>query len=278
MSGAADRPFVQASRQGDVVTLLLDHPTTLNRLASEAQFLELAGQIRSVAADASVRALVITGQGPAFCAGGDIRQMAAREGFSAGTAADIQERYRRSVHQVPLALSEIDIPTIAAVNGPAYGAGCDLACFCDIRLAARNASFSFSFVQLGIVPGDGGAWMLPRLISRSNAMEMAFTADPIDAETALRIGLVSRVVDGGELLEHAHALANRIAQHPARAVRMTKRLLRDAERSTLANHLDLAAAFQAIAHLTPEHLTALETVLARLQQRGSPAAGAQRTD
>lgn len=278
MSGPADRPFVQASRQGEVVTLLLDHPETLNRLTSEAQFLELAGQIRSVAADSSVRALVITGHGPAFCAGGDIRRMAAREGFSAGTVADIQERYRRSVHQVPLALSEIEIPTIAAVNGPAYGAGCDLACFCDIRLASRNASFSFSFVQLGIVPGDGGAWMLPRLIGRSNAMEMAFTADPVDAETALRIGLVSHVVDGRELLDRAHALANRVAQHPARAVRMTKRLLRDAEQSTLANHLDLAAAFQAIAHLTPEHLTAVEAVLARLQRRGAPAARAEGTD
>lgn len=278
MSGPAALPFVQASRQGDVVTLLLDHPETLNRLATEAQFLELAGQIRSVGADTSVRALVITGQGPAFCAGGDIRKMAAREGFSAGTAADIQERYRRSVQQVPLALSEIDIPTIAAVNGPAYGAGCDLACFCDIRLAARNASFSFSFVQLGIVPGDGGAWMLPRLIGRSNAMEMAFTAEPIDAETALRIGLVSHVVDGSELLDRAHALANRIAEHPARAVRMTKRLLRDAEHSTLANHLDIAAAFQAIAHLTPEHLAAVEAVLARLQRRGSPSARGEGTD
>lgn len=278
MSAPDARPFVQASRQGDVVTLLLDHPDTLNRLASEAQFLELAGRIRSVAADPGVRALVITGRGPAFCAGGDIRKMAVREGFSAGTAADIEERYRRSVHQVPLALSEIDIPTIAAVNGPAYGAGCDLACFCDIRLAARNASFSFSFVQLGIVPGDGGAWMLPRLVGRSHAMEMAFTADPVDAEMALRIGLVSQVVDGGELLNRAHALANRIARHPVQAIRMTKRLLRDAEHTSLARHLDLVAAFQAIAHLTPEHLAAVETVLARLQRRGSPAARAEGGD
>jgi enoyl-CoA hydratase/carnithine racemase len=179
---------------------------------------------------------------------------------------------------LPLALGEIDVPTIAAVNGPAYGAGCDLACFCDIRLAARDASFSFSFVQLGIVPGDGGAWMLPRLVGRSKAMEMAFTADPVDAETALRIGLVSHVVEGSELLDRAHAIANRIAQHPARAVRMTKRLLRDAEHTSLAKHLDLAAAFQAIAHLTPEHLTAVEAVLARLQRRDASAARAGGTD
>lgn len=278
MSGPAERPFVQASRQGDVVTLRLDHPGTLNRLTSEAQFLDLAAQIRSVGTDSTVRALVITGQGSAFCAGGDIRRMAAREGFSAGTVADIQQRYRASVHQVPLALSEIDIPTIAAVNGPAYGAGCDLACFCDMRVAAREASFAFSFVQLGIVPGDGGAWMLPRLIGRSKAMEMAFTADAVDAETALRIGLVSEVVDGGELLDRVYALANRIAQHPPAAVRMTKRLVRDAEQSTLGSHLDLVAAFQAIAHVTPEHLTAVEAVLARMQLRASAAAQRKSAD
>jgi enoyl-CoA hydratase/carnithine racemase len=120
--------------------------------------------------------------------------------------------------------------------------------------------------------------MLPRVIGRSKAMEMAFTADPVDAETALRIGLVSQVVDGSELLDRAHALANRIAQHPAGAVRMTKRLLRESEHSTLASHLDLAAAFQAIAHVTPEHLSAVEAVVARLQLRGSPAARRKGTD
>ncbi len=271
MTGAADGDFVKASRQGDVVTLLLDHPETLNRLTTEAQFLELAGQIRRVAADRTARALVITGRGAAFCAGGDIRKMAAREGFSAGTVADIQQRYRDSVHQVPLALSEIDIPTIAAVNGPAYGAGCDLACFCDIRLAAREATFAFSFVQLGIVPGDGGAWILPRLVGRSNAMALAFTADPVDAEEALRIGLVSEVVNADELLARAQALATRIARHPASAMRMTKRLLREAEQSSLASHLELVAAFQAIAHVTPEHLAAVQAVLARLQDRGRQA-------
>lgn len=272
MSPPLIRPFVESSRRDDVVTLMLDHPETLNRLTSEAQFLDMAAEIRAVAADPSVRALVITGRGSAFCAGGDIGKMAVREGFSAGTAAEIQQRYRASVHQVPLALSEIDVPTIAAVNGPAYGAGCDLACFCDLRVAAREASFAFSFVQLGIVPGDGGAWMLPRLIGRSKAMEMAFTADAIDAETALRIGLVSEVLDSGELQNRAHAIASRIARHPPGAVRMTKRLLRDSEQSTLANHLELVAAFQAIAHMTPEHLTAVEAVLTRMRMRGSTAA------
>lgn len=267
-----DGTFVKVSRQGAIVTLLLAHPGTLNRLTTEGQFIELAQEIRSVATDPSARVLVITGQGSAFCAGGDILKMAAREGFSAGTVAEIQQRYRNTVHQVPLALAEIDIPTIAAVNGPAHGAGCDLACFCDIRLAAPKATFGFSFAQLGIIPGDGGAWILPRLVGRSKAMELAFTADPIDAEAALRIGLVSEVVREGGLLARAQALAAHIAQHPSAAIRMTKRLLRDSEQQTLANHLDLVAAFQAIAHMAPEHIAAVNSVIDRLQSRPRPPA------
>jgi len=263
----ATTAFVRESREGDVLTLTLDHSETLNRLTTEDQFLDLAGRIRSAGADASVRALIITGAGRAFCAGGDLRKMAAREGFSAGSAADIEQRYRQSVHQVPLALAEADIPTIAAVNGAAYGAGCDLACFCDIRIAARSASFAVSFAQLGIISGDGGAWMLPRLVGRSKAMELAFTADPIDAEAARQIHLVSAVVDDDDLLPEASALAQRIARHPPGAMRMHKRLLRESEQLSLRHHLDLVAAFQAIAHMSPEHLGAVEAIVATLGRR-----------
>lgn len=261
-------PYVRLSSDSGIFTLTLSHPETLNRLATGDQFLELAAWIRQVNADPTARVLVITGEGRAFCAGGDIRKMAAREEFSAGSVADIQQRYRQTVHQVPLALTEIDIPTIAAVNGAAYGAGCDLACFCDIRLASRSATFAVTFAQLGIVSGDGGSWILPRLIGRSKAMELTFTADPIDAETALRIGLVSSVVDDVALLSHAHELAQRIARHPAEAMRMNKRLLRDSEQMNLPGHLDLVAAFQAIAHLSPEHLAATSSAVSQLQRRG----------
>lgn len=268
MTSPEPSPFVRVDRDGSIVTLTLNRPDTLNRLTTGDQFLELASRIRAVNADPAARALIITGEGRAFCAGGDIRKMAAREGFSAGSVADIQQRYRQTVHQVPLALAEADIPTIAAVNGAAYGAGCDLACFCDIRLAARSATFAVSFAQLGIVSGDGGSWMLPRLVGRSKAMELTFTADPFDAEAALRIGLVSSVVDDDALLPHAHGLAQRIARHPGEAMRMSKRLLRDSEQMNLPGHLDLVAAFQAIAHLSPEHLAAVETAVAGLGRRG----------
>ncbi len=267
MNGAAASPFVRVGHEDGIVTLTLSRPETLNRLTTGDQFLELAQRIREVQADPTARVLVITGEGRAFCAGGDIRKMAAREGFSAGSVSEIQQRYRQTIHQVPLALTEADIPTIAAVNGAAYGAGCDLACFCDLRVAARSATFAVSFAQLGIVSGDGGSWILPRLVGRSKAMELTFTADPIDAEAALRIGLVSSVVDDDALLAHAHGLARRIARHPSDAMQMSKRLLKSSEQMNLAGHLDLVAAFQAIAHASPEHLAAVEAAVAGLKAR-----------
>nr|WP_319016930.1 enoyl-CoA hydratase-related protein [Diaphorobacter aerolatus] len=117
--------------------------------------------------------------------------------------------------------------------------------------------------------GDGGAWMLPRLVGRSKAMELAFTADPIDAETAQRIQLVSAVADDDRLQHEAMALAKRIARHPPNAMRMHKRLLRESEQLSLQNHLDLVAAFQAIAHMAPEHLGAVGTAVAALERRAS---------
>jgi enoyl-CoA hydratase/carnithine racemase len=267
MSAPTTSRFVQVERHGDIVTLSLSHPAELNKLATDEQFLELAEHIRRVNADRSARALIITGQGKAFCAGGDIHQMARKEGFSAGTPQDVRLKYKQAVQQVPLALYEADIPTIAAVNGAAYGAGCDLACMCDMRIASTNATFCVSFAQLGIVSGDGGSWMLPRLVGRSKAMELTFTAEPVGAEEALKCGLVSRVVEPDRLLCEALALAEKISRHPSEAVRMAKRLIRDAEHVSFASHLDMAAAFQAIAHASPEHQAAVDATVERLKNR-----------
>ena len=259
--------FVEAERRGDVVILWLNRPAELNQLSTEGQFLELAAKIRRANGDRSARAVIITGRGKAFCAGGDLRKMALREGFSAGTPQDVRLRYKETIHQVPLALNEADIPIIAAVNGAAYGAGCDLACMCDIRIASSNAAFSVSFAQLGIVSGDGGSWILPRLVGRSKAMELSFTAEAIDAAEALRCGLISRVVEPERLIEHALALAEKIGRHPGDAVRMAKRLIRGAEQVSLDSHLDMVAAFQAIAHASDEHLEAVHALLRRLQDK-----------
>jgi len=165
---------------------------------------------------------------------------------------------------VSLAFDRLEVPVIAAVNGPAIGAGCDLACMCDIRIAAESARFAESFVKLGIVPGDGGAWLLPRAVGYSKACEMAFTGDTLGAAEALACGLVSKVVPDAELMKEARALAERIAANPPHAVRMTKRLMREGRNVQLATLLELSAAMQSLAHATADHK---EAVAAFLEKR-----------
>jgi enoyl-CoA hydratase/carnithine racemase len=153
------------------------------------------------------------------------------------------------------------VPVIAAVNGPAIGAGLDLACMCDVRIAAETAVFAESFVKVGIVPGDGGAWLLPRIIGFSKATELALTGETIDAAEALRIGLVSRVVAPDGLMAAAREVAGKIAANPPHAVRMTKRLLREGQTATLANILELSAAMQSLAHATRDNDEAIDAFL-----------------
>jgi len=149
------------------------------------------------------------------------------------------------------------VPVIAAVNGPAIGAGMDLTCMCDIRIASEKATFAESFVKVGIVPGDGGAWLLPRVVGMSKASEMAFTGDALTAQEALACGLVSRVVPHEALMVESYKLAERIAANPGGVLRMTKRLLREGERSTLESLLELSAGYQAIAHMSADHREAV---------------------
>ncbi len=166
------------------------------------------------------------------------------------------------------------MPSIAAVNGPAIGAGCDLACLCDIRLASERATFAVSFVKLGLIAGDGGLWTLPRIVGRSKAAELAFTGDVLDAGAALACGLVSAVVPADALLESALALADRIAANPPQAVRWTRRLLRESERIDFESMLELSAAYQALAHHGEEHRAALAAAAkAPVGRRRDPSAG-----
>lgn len=146
---------------------------------------------------------------------------------------------------------------IAAVNGPAIGADCDLACMCDIRIAGESAIFAESFVKVGLIPGDGGAWLLQRIVGYSRAAELSFTGDSISAAETLACGLVSRVVPDGDPLDTARALAERIAVNPPHAVRMTKRLLMQARDARLDTLLELSAAMQSLAHTTEDHREAV---------------------
>ena len=256
--------FVVYQQTGGVVTLTLNNPDERNALSTQSQWDEIVEACERVQRDASVRAVVLTGAGTAFCAGGNVKQMKEKTGIAGGSGYDIREGYRRGIQRIPLAMWHLDVPTIAAVNGPAIGAGCDLACMCDIRIASDRAKFAESFVKLGIIPGDGGAWLLPRLIGLSRASELSFTGDTIDAKLAAEWGLVSRVVSPDQLMETARGLAQRIAANPPHAVRLTKRLLRESMHTRLDTLLEMSAAFQSLSHGTADHR---EAVAAFLEKR-----------
>jgi enoyl-CoA hydratase/carnithine racemase len=260
--------FLDRTQRDGIMVLTMNRPQERNVLTDEAQFREFVEACDAINADRSVRAVILTGRGSAFCAGGNVKAMRDRTGMFAGSPLQLRANYRDGLQRIPLALYNLEVPTIAAVNGPAIGAGCDLACMCDIRIASENASFAESFVKVGIVPGDGGAWLLQRAVGLSKACEMSFTGDAIGAHEALACGLVSRVVAPEALLDQARALALRIATNPAGVLRLTKRLIREAQHMRLDTLLEMSAAFQALAHTTEEHRSAVERTLQRIERNG----------
>lgn len=240
-----------------IVTLTLNDPPTRNAISDPPMIDALVAAVQAADRDPATRAIILTGAGSAFSSGGNLKTMVEGGPLHDPMPARTRQNYIRGIQRLPLVFEALEVPVIAAVNGPAIGAGCDLTLMCDVRLAGESARFAESFVRVGIVPGDGGAWLLPRVVGFSKACELALTGEMIDAAEALRIGLVSRVVEDGALLAEARALAARIAAHPVHAVRLTKRLLRQAWNQRLDTALELSAAFQALAHATDDQREAL---------------------
>ena len=243
--------------QGPIAVLTINRPESRNPLGEEGdgeRFAEAAARINE---NRGIRCAILTGAGSAFSAGGNLKAMRERSGGFAGGAADIRESYRNGIHRIVRALWGIEVPLIAAINGPAIGLGNDVACLADVRIAAETAIFGATFLKIGLVPGDGGAWILPRVIGQSRAAELFFTADTIDAQTALAWGLVSKLVAPEKLMEEAHALAGRICRQPPDALRMTKRLMREAQTASFESIMEMSAAMQALAHSTADHQEAL---------------------
>jgi enoyl-CoA hydratase/carnithine racemase len=255
--------FLVYEQVGAIVTLTMNQPAARNPLTGNTAVEEFIQACARISADMSVKVVVLTGAGSAFSTGGNVKDMR-RFAEQDIPAIDIRDEYRGGIQRLPLALYNLEVPTIAAVNGPAIGAGCDLACMCDMRLASKTAKFAESFVKVGIIPGDGGAWLLPRVVGLSKAAEMAFTGEAIDAEEALRCGLVSTVTEPENLLEAAYAVARRIAVNPGPTLRLTKKLMREGQHMRLDSLLELSAAFQALAHKTPQHE---EAVAAFIEKR-----------
>ena len=258
---SAPSPRLKAERQGHVIVWTLDDAATRNALYSEDLFRAFEDAAREANQDLSVRCVVLTGAGLAFSSGGNLREMRERKGMFGGAPLQIAEQYSNGIQRIPRALLGLDVPTIAAVNGPAIGAGCDLACMCDLRVASERAIFAENFVKVGIVPGDGGAWLLPRVIGYPRAARMALTGEMIGAEEALKLGLVSEVVPHAKLMDTALQLAQSIASNPPHVLRWTKRLLKESQHERLETILTMSASFQALAHQTHDHAEAVAALL-----------------
>jgi enoyl-CoA hydratase/carnithine racemase len=252
--------FLDYEQDGAVVTLTMNAPEVRNALTGNAAVDEFEAACARINADRSIRVMILTGAGNVFSSGGNVKDMKRFLGDTIAPAAIVQW-YRDGIQRLPLALQKLEVPSIAAVNGPAIGAGCDLACMCDMRIASSMASFAESFVRVGLIPGDGGAWLLPRVVGLSKAMEMSFTGDPVPAADALAIGLVSRVVEPAALMNEARALAARIARNPGQTLRMSKRLLREGQHMRLDPLLELSAALQSVAHKSPAHAEAVNAFI-----------------
>ena len=253
--------LIAEDRRGSILIWTLDREARLNALPDLTDGDEVAAACERVNADPSIRCVVLTGAGRAFSAGGDLTAMRDRRDLFEGSGAAIRERYRRVVHRIVRSLYGLEVPLIAAVNGPAMGLGCDIAGLGDIRIASDRASFGVPFLKLGIIPGDGGSWLLPRNIGYARAAEMLFTARSIDAATAAEWGLVNRVVAHDSLMDEALATAAQVVAQPPQALRMAKTLLRQGRDTTFDQMLEMSAAMQALAHLTEDHQEGVAAVM-----------------
>src|SRR5919202_3322273 len=191
--------------QDGVATITLNRPERRNAFTLEMLDLWVEA-LRDARTNEAVQVVVVTGAGQAFCSGGDVGGMATRGELS---GLD-HKRALELVHRIPLALEELDKPVIAAINGPAIGAGCDMALMCDLRFMADDARLSDGYVRVGLIPGDGGTYFLPRLVGTAKALELLLTGDFIDATEAERIGLVNRVHENDALMEKTRRFAERL--------------------------------------------------------------------
>lgn len=254
----------QLTVKDNIATLMFTRHDVRNALTGTAIADDIVAVVNWVNHQTDIAVLVITGEGSAFSAGGNIKDMADRAGDFAGDVETLEQRYRQGIQRIPKALYRCEVPVIAAVNGPAIGAGFDIANMCDIRIASDKAKFGETFINLGIIPGDGGAWFMQRLIGYQQAAHLTFTGEIIDANKAKELGIVLSVVPDDELQHEAFKLATNMAAKPTHALRMTKRLMQMAQRTELDDFLDICAMFQGICHHNPEHIDAVKALMDKL--------------
>lgn len=248
------------SRAESVATITLNRDETRNSLSDEV----IAGLLDALAkaeGDPSISCVILTGAGKGFSSGGNLRDIGAMTAEKGMSPLDIEAWYKTGIQRIPLLMEQLTVPVIAAVNGAAIGAGNDLATMCDMRIASSKAVFAESFLKVGIIPGDGGAWFLPRIVGYARAAEMLYTAEAIDAEKALAWGLVSQVVEPDALMDAARALAAKVVANPPIALRKGKEIMLSAQRMGLEDSLAIAATTQGVLQQMEDHQEAVHAIL-----------------
>ncbi|MDO9435338.1 enoyl-CoA hydratase-related protein [Hydrogenophaga sp.] len=258
-----NEPVVLWEREGPIVVLTLNRPKTRNMISAELTD-ALVEACARIGADVSIKCAILTAAGHVFCAGGNLKAMHAREHHFSGNPAENRMYYDTGVQRLARAFSALDVPVVSAVNGAAVGAGLDLVLLTDVRIAVESAVFAESFIRLGLVSAAGGSWLLQRHVGPAAAAELTLTGDDFDAQRALQLGIVSQVLPADQLLPRAHDIAQRIARHPAHAIRLNKRLLRESLTQSLEGTLTLAASMQGLAQHTADHR---EAVAAAVEKR-----------
>lgn len=249
-------------REDHLAIITLDRPDARNAY-SEVMVESLVRALDAAEADDEVRCIVLTGAGRSFHAGGDLKRMRDSKGMFEGGPVALRRQYIEGIQRIPRRLAACDKPIVAAINGAAIGAGLDLACMCDVRVAAKEAKLGSTFVKVGLVPGDGGAYFLARTIGFSRALEMVLTGRIVLADEALAMGLVHAVVERDAVLDEAKSRARMIAANAPLAVRLTKRAAYRSWDLDIDTALELAASFQGMVQNTEDHKEAVDAILGK---------------
>lgn len=235
-----------------IATITFNRPQQLNTF-SDTMLREVTEAVRAARYDDNVRAIVLTGAGRAFCAGADVKQMGATAA-ARPTAQNRREYLKRNIHQLAQTIFFLEKPIIASVNGPAIGAGCDISLMCDMRIASDSARFGETYTKIGIAPGNGAMWLLPRVVGVPKAMELILSGDIIDAAEALRIGLVNKVVPADQLAEETRAFVGKVAGNAPIAVQIAKMGIWKGLEMTFPAGLELAAFALGTTQTTDDHI------------------------
>jgi len=258
---------ITVEKKNRIALLTLNDPETRNAITDKVMMQEILSACADIEADAEISVLVLTGAGKGFSSGGNVKSMRYREGMFAGSIETIEENYRSGIHKVVKTLYEMNLPVIAAINGAAIGAGLDFTLLCDLRIASSCAVFGSTFINLGIIPGDGGSWLLRNAIGEQKAAELVFTGRIFDAEEALQLGMLLEVTEPEQLMSRAMQIATELAQKSPLALRETKRLLRAARHAELPAFLEMCAKTQSRLHHSDEHHEAIRQFFIKQEKK-----------